>query len=147
MHHDDTKRSVRKNNRDKTRSKEKDTTNHKVLAARPVTRPVMGIGSVLRQQAATGIRQNKEGHIQQAGRTCVACDGPISNQRLKARPDATRCVTCQGKVDQRYVAGDYGGRSLEDIDATDFAIVHKPYQPIPEVMNIRIMHPRKVTTE
>jgi phage/conjugal plasmid C-4 type zinc finger TraR family protein len=32
---------------------------------------------------------------------CVDCDGPIPEGRLKAMPDAERCVPCQTKLDRR----------------------------------------------
>ncbi len=32
---------------------------------------------------------------------CVDCDGPIPDGRLKAMPDAERCVPCQTKLDRR----------------------------------------------
>ncbi|MBO0831126.1 MAG: TraR/DksA family transcriptional regulator [Actinobacteria bacterium] len=33
--------------------------------------------------------------------TCVECGGPVPEGRLEAKPDAARCVACQGKLDRR----------------------------------------------
>ena len=32
---------------------------------------------------------------------CVDCGKPVAEGRLEARPDASRCVACQGKHDRR----------------------------------------------
>jgi DnaK suppressor protein len=32
--------------------------------------------------------------------TCVECGGPVPEGRLEAKPEAARCVTCQGKLDR-----------------------------------------------
>jgi DnaK suppressor protein len=32
--------------------------------------------------------------------TCVDCAGPVPEGRLEAKPEAARCVTCQGKLDR-----------------------------------------------
>ncbi|WP_422297112.1 TraR/DksA family transcriptional regulator [Candidatus Binatus sp.] len=32
---------------------------------------------------------------------CVGCEEPISRERLRAVPSATRCVPCQTKFDKR----------------------------------------------
>ena len=32
---------------------------------------------------------------------CVDCGKPVPDGRLEARPDASRCVACQGKHDRR----------------------------------------------
>ncbi len=35
--------------------------------------------------------------------TCVDCGGPVPEGRLEAKPEAARCVSCQGRRDrQRY---------------------------------------------
>ncbi len=33
--------------------------------------------------------------------TCVDCGGPVPDGRLEAKPEAARCVACQGKLDRR----------------------------------------------
>ena len=33
--------------------------------------------------------------------TCVDCRGPVPEGRLEAKPEAARCVACQGKLDRR----------------------------------------------
>jgi DnaK suppressor protein len=33
--------------------------------------------------------------------TCVDCGGPVPEGRLEAKPEAARCVACQGKLDRR----------------------------------------------
>jgi len=33
---------------------------------------------------------------------CVDCGKPVPDGRLEARPDASRCVACQGKHDRRH---------------------------------------------
>jgi DnaK suppressor protein len=32
--------------------------------------------------------------------TCVDCAGPVAEGRLEAKPEAARCVACQGKLDR-----------------------------------------------
>jgi DnaK suppressor protein len=32
--------------------------------------------------------------------TCVDCGGPVAEGRLEAKPEAARCVACQGKLDR-----------------------------------------------
>jgi RNA polymerase-binding transcription factor DksA len=32
--------------------------------------------------------------------TCVDCGGPVPEGRLEAKPEAARCVACQGKLDR-----------------------------------------------
>ena len=32
--------------------------------------------------------------------TCVDCAGPVPEGRLEAKPEAARCVACQGKLDR-----------------------------------------------
>jgi DnaK suppressor protein len=32
--------------------------------------------------------------------TCVECGGPVPEGRLEAKPEAARCVACQGKLDR-----------------------------------------------
>jgi DnaK suppressor protein len=32
--------------------------------------------------------------------TCVDCSGPVPEGRLEAKPEAARCVACQGKLDR-----------------------------------------------
>ena len=32
--------------------------------------------------------------------TCLDCGGPVPEGRLEAKPDAARCVSCQGKLDR-----------------------------------------------
>jgi DnaK suppressor protein len=32
--------------------------------------------------------------------TCVDCSGPVAEGRLEAKPEAARCVACQGKRDR-----------------------------------------------
>jgi DnaK suppressor protein len=32
--------------------------------------------------------------------TCVDCGGPVPEGRLEAKPEAARCVSCQGKLDR-----------------------------------------------
>ncbi|HTZ93682.1 MAG TPA: TraR/DksA C4-type zinc finger protein [Streptosporangiaceae bacterium] len=32
--------------------------------------------------------------------TCVECGGPVAEGRLEAKPEAARCVACQGKLDR-----------------------------------------------
>lgn len=32
--------------------------------------------------------------------TCVDCGGPVAEGRLEAKPEAARCVSCQGKLDR-----------------------------------------------
>jgi DnaK suppressor protein len=34
--------------------------------------------------------------------TCVDCGAPIPEGRLEARPEASRCVSCQSKRDRRH---------------------------------------------
>jgi DnaK suppressor protein len=34
--------------------------------------------------------------------SCVDCGKPVPEGRLEARPEAARCVGCQGKYDRRY---------------------------------------------
>jgi DnaK suppressor protein len=33
--------------------------------------------------------------------TCVDCSGPVPEGRLEAKPEAARCVACQGKLDRK----------------------------------------------
>jgi DnaK suppressor protein len=33
--------------------------------------------------------------------TCLDCGGPVPDGRLEAKPEAARCVACQGKLDRR----------------------------------------------
>ena len=33
--------------------------------------------------------------------TCVDCGGPVPEGRLEAKPEAARCVACQGKLDRK----------------------------------------------
>jgi DnaK suppressor protein len=33
--------------------------------------------------------------------TCIDCGGPVPEGRLEAKPEAARCVACQGKLDRR----------------------------------------------
>ena len=32
--------------------------------------------------------------------TCVVCGGPVADGRLEAKPEAARCVACQGRLDR-----------------------------------------------
>jgi DnaK suppressor protein len=32
--------------------------------------------------------------------TCVDCGGPVAEGRLEAKPEAARCVACQGRLDR-----------------------------------------------
>ena len=32
--------------------------------------------------------------------TCLDCGGPVPEGRLEAKPEAARCVSCQGKLDR-----------------------------------------------
>ncbi|HUC23546.1 MAG TPA: TraR/DksA C4-type zinc finger protein [Streptosporangiaceae bacterium] len=32
--------------------------------------------------------------------TCVGCGGPVPEGRLEAKPEAARCMSCQGKLDR-----------------------------------------------
>lgn len=131
MRHENTSRSRSNGQRNTRVSKKVTSQGAKNSSIRSIARPVMGAGET---RPSTTKR-------------CVDCKEAIPGQRLKAQPNATRCLNCQSKVDQKYIAGDYKGRSLEDVDATDFAIVRQPYQPIPEVANTRIIHPQKVEME
>jgi DnaK suppressor protein len=35
--------------------------------------------------------------------TCVDCGAPVPDGRLEAKPEAARCVACQGKLDRRLL--------------------------------------------
>ena len=55
-------------------------------------------------------------------RDCEDCGAAIATNRLRAVPDATRCVSCQSFVDEPLVASRVIGTE-EEFNAADFAIV------------------------
>jgi DnaK suppressor protein len=62
-----------------------------------------------RTEAVLHSAQRQRGKVQAALRRvsdgtyglCVDCGKPVPEGRLEARPDASRCVACQGKHDRR----------------------------------------------
>ena len=62
-----------------------------------------------RTEAVLDSAQRQRGKVQAALRRmtdgtyglCVDCGKPVPEGRLEARPDAARCVACQGKHDRR----------------------------------------------
>ena len=62
-----------------------------------------------RTEAVLHSAQRQRGKVQEALRRmiegtygrCVDCGKPVPEGRLEARPDASRCVACQGRHDRR----------------------------------------------
>jgi len=53
-----------------------------------------------------GIEQSMQGHLEpplevDGQRICLGCEDRLSHARLKANPNAVRCVECQNDCDRR----------------------------------------------
>ncbi|MCF6470218.1 TraR/DksA family transcriptional regulator [Nonomuraea sp. MG754425] len=60
-------------------------------------RAMLTVATTQRQAITAAIRRIEEGVY---GR-CADCDKPVPDGRLEARPEAARCVQCQGKQERR----------------------------------------------
>ncbi|MEU1728029.1 TraR/DksA C4-type zinc finger protein [Nonomuraea sp. NPDC005692] len=58
---------------------------------------MLTVATAQRRAVTEAIRRLDEGAY---GR-CVDCDKPVPEGRLEARPEAARCVQCQGKRERR----------------------------------------------
>ena len=67
-------------------------------------------------------------------RDCEDCGTAIATNRLRAVPDATRCVSCQAQVDELLVASRVIGTE-KDFNAADFAIVRARHRAEDEYGN------------
>lgn len=55
--------------------------------------------------AAVVHRPHETPHIEHGVRLCLDCDDPLGRQRLKANPDAVRCLDCQTLHERKLKRG------------------------------------------
>ena len=60
------------------------------------TEAVLALAKLQRSEVLDALRRIELGTYG----TCVDCAGPVPEGRLEAKPEAARCVACQGKLDR-----------------------------------------------
>ena len=73
-----------------------DTDFAQVMSDREVNDRLVQLLSENREQVERALSRLAEGKYGE----CEDCDEPIATERLKFRPEATRCVACQGRWDR-----------------------------------------------
>ncbi len=72
------------------------------IADRAQEREQVNLAQALERRAENAALDQRQPLVIDGRRTCLDCFAPLDQKRLKANPQAVRCVECQQQDEQRH---------------------------------------------